>query len=206
MKKKYQYANTYSVSKYSKNLDPNDSEEILRLYNEMINSGDRYAIWHWHVFENNLMEEDPINLLDPLVISDEHFPEARSVAYFETTLWLRGSYSPNATNLLERIATLKKIVPSVPILSDKDEENQDSHTSMTRETKPPTSIWICQGKHDEVCPPRYARLLVSNLAQFNISYNARFVNAGHEDTDPIMEQCLKVIINEFYEQQVTGYY
>ena len=32
---------------------------FIRLYEAMILRGDRDAIWRFHVFENNLMEEDP---------------------------------------------------------------------------------------------------------------------------------------------------
>ena len=44
-------------------LDPNDSERFIRLYESMIVSGNQDAMWRFHVFENNLMEEDPSKLL-----------------------------------------------------------------------------------------------------------------------------------------------
>jgi proline iminopeptidase len=40
-------------------LNPNDSEQIVRLYEELIQRGDRNAIWRFRAFEDNLMEEDP---------------------------------------------------------------------------------------------------------------------------------------------------
>ena len=49
-------------------LDPNDSERFLRLYESMILNGNQNAIWRFHVFENNLMEEDSSKLLDPLKV------------------------------------------------------------------------------------------------------------------------------------------
>ena len=49
-------------------LDPNDSERFLRLYESMILNGNQDAIWRFHVFENNLMEEDSSKLLDPLKV------------------------------------------------------------------------------------------------------------------------------------------
>eukprot|EP01049_Picozoa_sp_SAG25_P014455 SAG25_NODE_2563_length_1530_cov_66.713935_3_plen_130_part_00 len=69
---------------------PRDSERFIRLYEDMIVRGDRDAIWRFHVFENNLMEEDPDELLDPLRIDPQSFGEAQSVAFFETRLFLRG--------------------------------------------------------------------------------------------------------------------
>ena len=44
-------------------LDPNDSERFIRLYESMIVNGNQDAMWRFHVFENNLMEEDPSKLL-----------------------------------------------------------------------------------------------------------------------------------------------
>ena len=58
---------------------PADSERFIRLYEDMIVRGDRDAIWRFHVFENNLMEEDPDELLDPLRIDPESFGEVRSL-------------------------------------------------------------------------------------------------------------------------------
>ena len=49
-------------------LDPNDSERFLRLYESMILNGNQNAIWRFHVFEFNLVEEDPSKLLDPLKV------------------------------------------------------------------------------------------------------------------------------------------
>jgi hypothetical protein len=43
---------------------------------------DRDAIWRFHVFENNLMEEAPEDLLDPLKIDEDEFPVAQSVSFF----------------------------------------------------------------------------------------------------------------------------
>ena len=47
-------------------LDPYDSERILRMYESMILNGNQNAIWRFFVFENNLMEEDSSKFLDPL--------------------------------------------------------------------------------------------------------------------------------------------
>ena len=151
-------------------LDPNDSHRLLQIYERMITSGNRRAIWNWHVYENNLMEEDPRNLLDPKRIIHSTFPEAQSVAFFETRLWLHGSYE-NPSELLERVSELWDL-----------------------------PVWICQGLRDKVCPPQNARLLVDSLVESSIQVNAHFIQSGHEDTDPVMEKCLQRSMRHFLRQ------
>lgn len=76
-------------------LDPNDSQRFIKLYEDMIVRGDRDAIWRFHVFENNLMEEDPEDLLDPFTVppdDDEDFKMALSVSFFECRLFYRGTF------------------------------------------------------------------------------------------------------------------
>lgn len=75
-----------------KPLDPNDSERFIRLYEKLIIAGDRNAIWRFHVFESNLCEEDPAELLDPLTINEEEYLTAISVAFFECRLFLKGTF------------------------------------------------------------------------------------------------------------------
>jgi proline iminopeptidase len=152
-------------------LDKYDSKRLLGVYEGMIQQGDRNAIWHWHVFENNLMEYDPANLLDPNVIQDEFFPEAQSVAFFETRLWMHGAFE-SPSNLLQRVDRLATSANMVP-------------------------IWICQGRRDEVCPAKYAHRLVDALNQVQAQFSARFLDAGHEDLDPVMADCLKTSMIEF---------
>jgi proline iminopeptidase len=165
----YEYAANHVDDKVP--LDPNDAERLMRVYANMITKGDKYAIWHWHVFENNLMETIPENLLDPNNITPEDFPEAQSIAFFETRLWLRGSYE-NPSNLMQRIDQLRRM-----------------------------PVWVCQGLRDEVCPPRYAHIFVDQLQQVNNRVTARFVDSGHEDTDPVMADCLEVSLKEFVASQ-----
>ena len=162
----------------SKDLDPNDYEGLLGAYEEMITQGDAQAIWTWHTFENNLMEDRPENQLDPGVIKEDKLPEAQSVAFFETRLWLHGAFE-HPSKLLERVHHLKNI-----------------------------PIWICQGIYDNVCPVQNAWNLVKALKMVHhrhpSSYapgylQAYFLDANHEDTDPVMESCLKKIMNEFLE-------
>jgi len=171
------YVNSTSTSHQIEVLDPNDAERIMRVYADMITSGDKYATWHWFVFENNLMEIDPKNILDPNDISSgpAYFPEALSVAFFETHLWLHGSFDKPTSNLM-------------------------AAEKIERLTMP---IWICQGQRDEVCPPRYARLFANELEKAALTpiVVSRFLNATHEDTDPLIAQCLKRSLKEFSEYQ-----
>ena len=105
-----------------------------------------------HVFENNLMETDEDKLLDPEIINDIVFPEAQSVAFFETRLWLHGSFE-SPSNLLTRVDQLV----GVP-------------------------IWICQGHFDEVCPPQYAQKFADALQEVGAEFTLRSIPSGHEQT------------------------
>lgn len=151
-------------------LDPNDSERFFRVYERMIERCDRNAdsaIWHWHVFETNLMEEDPKKLLDPTKIVLEKLPEATSVAFFESRLFLHGTFE-DPVNLLERVDRLKH-----------------------------TPTWVCQGHRDEVCPEQYAKKLVNALEEAGVPTKPKFIDAGHEATDPVMAKCLRKALDEF---------
>jgi len=150
-------------------LDPNDSYGLTKQYEKMIENGNRQAMWHWFAFENNLMEEDPDNLLDANHIVVSRFPEAQSSGFFETRLWLHETWEA-PSHFLERVNRL----------SD-------------------TPIWICQGLRDKVCPPQNARNLANALKDSSRSapIHDRFIESGHEDTDPVMESCLIESMNEF---------
>ncbi len=150
-------------------LDPNDDRQLLEIYERMIERGDKNAIWTWHTFENNLMEDDPKMQLDPQTIISSKLREAQSVAFFETRLWLHGTFE-KPSNLLHRVDQLTGI-----------------------------PVWICQGKHDNVCPVQNAMHLVDALEKSDIPLQAYFLEANHEDTDPVMAACLKKIMNEFLE-------
>lgn len=162
----------------SNELDPNDYEGLLRAYEQMISRGDKQAIWTWHSFENNLMEDQPEMQLDPSVIVEKKLPEAQSVAFFEVRLWLHGAFE-YPSNLLDRVHHLQNI-----------------------------PIWMCQGVYDNVCPVQNAWNLVKALKKVHHRHpriddpgflQAYFLDANHEDTDPVMEDCLKKIMNEFLE-------
>eukprot|EP00980_Cylindrotheca_fusiformis_P009592 scaffold2123_cov96-Cylindrotheca_fusiformis.AAC.5 len=170
----YKLANDHVTQRGKMDLDPDDALSIMGVYENMIRKGSEEAIWNWFVFENNLMEEAPENLLDPNVIDPLRMPEAQSVAFFETRLWLHASLE-EPSNLLQRVPRL-------------------SHTP----------IWICQGMRDEVCPPENAKRLERALekelySKRNHLLKAQFIDSGHEDTDPVMEACLKESMSQFLE-------
>lgn len=151
-------------------LDPDDAERLLRTYERLIQQGDRHAVWHWWVFENNLMEWDPANLRDPFRIRREDYPQAQSVAFFETRLWVHGTYEA-PSHILDHLSEVARL-----------------------------PIWLCQGLKDEVCPYENARRLVDALEDHGATQvTARFIDAGHEDTDPTMERCLHQSIREFIQ-------
>ena len=150
-------------------LDPNGTAgRVFQIYERMIQRGDRDAIWRWMTFENNLMEEVPSDLMDPVDIDEEMMPYAQSVSFFESRLYYHGTFE-DPVNLLARSSRLKGV----------------KHT------------WICQGSRDKVCPPQYAHELVGALEATHVPYTARFIEAAHEDSDPVMEQCLKDSVNDF---------
>jgi proline iminopeptidase len=164
----YQYAQETLERAHEPALEPNDAQGILKRYEQLIRQGDRNAIWHWWTFENNLMEWDPVNLRDPYKINEDDYPQAQSVAFFETRLWLHGTYeAPN--HVLDHLDAVAEL-----------------------------PFWICQGLHDEVCPYENAQRLVDALEDVAASQvTSRFVQAGHEDTDPVMAECLHQSLRDF---------
>lgn len=163
----YQVAQSEVEEARNEPLDPNDARRLLEVYERMIQRGDKQAIWSWYVFENNLMEDVAANRLDPRHIIEKSFPEAQSVAFFETRLWLHETFE-KPSHLLDRVEKLQDI-----------------------------PIWICQGKYDNVCPAQNARVLVNALEKYKVPLQAHFLEANHEDTDPLMAACLKSIVDEF---------
>ena len=158
-------------------LDPNDSERFIRLYEKMIIGGNREAMWRFHVFENNLMEEDPSKLLDPYVIDEKEFPQAASVAFFEARLFLRGTFEEPLT-LVEDVKKLKQ------------------------GTSGPVKTWVVQGTGDEVCPDKFARELVVKLeAEEGVLQNSHFVDAGHKSSSKGVFLALQECVRDFLETQ-----
>ena len=170
-----QYYEKQTSADENKTLDPNDYQSLLQTYEEMISLGDKQAIWTWHAFENNLMEDRPDMQLDAKSIIGTKLPEATSVAFFEVRLWLHGAFE-YPSNLLERVDHLSNI-----------------------------PIWMCQGVYDNVCPVQNAWNLVKALKMVHhLHPRAYFLDANHEDTDPVMEDCLKKIMSEFLEMNGGG--
>jgi len=155
--------------------DPNDSKRLYQIYEAMILKGDRNATWAWYVFETNLMEEDPNNLLSYSEIKNDTYSEAQNVAFFEARLFARGTWEDPA-NLLERVDELKKM---------------------------PTQVWVVQGTCDAVCPDQYARLLVKKLEEAKVSQTSYFVNAGHQSSCNGIKQALQKSVQEFLEHLAT---
>jgi proline iminopeptidase len=151
-------------------LDPNDPKRFFEVYRRMLLDCDRRAIWHWYVFENNLMETVQEDLRDPYRIQPwSDYPEAQSVAFFENVLFYHGTFE-DPPNLLGRLGALSDI-----------------------------DVWICQGNYDEVCPPRYAHQLVDEMHRANVSVQSYFVDSGHEASDPVMAQCLIHRVQDFWD-------
>jgi len=155
-------------------LDPDGAadsgERFIRLYEQMVVEGDRDAIWRFHVFENNLMEEDPAELLDPLTVpppGDAVFAQAQSVAFFECRLFLRGTFE-EPVDLLARVPQLSAV---------------------------PT--WVVQGTGDEVCPDTFARGLVAKMEAAGVPHRAAFIDAGHKASSDAMGIALKEAVDEF---------
>ena len=154
-------------------LDPNDSERFIRLYERMIVDGNRDAMWRFHVFENNLVEEDSSKLLDPYVISEDVLPEAASVAFFESRLFLRGTFEEPLT-LIEDVKKL---------------------------SEGPVRTWVVQGTGDEVCPDKFARELVEKLKIEGIPHTSHFVNAGHKASSNGVFLALQECVKDFLSTQ-----
>jgi proline iminopeptidase len=157
----YDYAAGQLKKTHKPKLNPDDAEGIMRVYENLIQRGDRYAVWHWWTFENNLMEWDPAHLQNPYEIDDVDYPQAQSVAFFETRLWIHGTYEA-PTFILDHL----KDVARLP-------------------------IWICQGLKDEVCPYENAERLVDALREAGANQlTERFIDTGHEQSEPVMAKCL----------------
>ena len=143
----------------------------IRYYESMIVRGDRDACWRFHVFENNLMEEDPAELLDPRRIDEEQYPEAQSVAFFECRLFLRGTF----------------------------EEPLDLVGAARQLGKLPT--WVVQGTGDEVCPEIFAQGLVQALKAAGVPTTAHFIAAGHKAGSDGMSLALRGCVDDFLSRQ-----
>ena len=153
-------------------LDPNDSKRFVQLYEKMIVEGNKDAIWRFYVFENNIIEEDEENLLDPLTISEDLMPEATSVSFFEARLFLRGAFE-QPLRLLEDVKKLQE---------------------------GPVKTWVVQGLGDEICPEKYARDLVNSLKTVEgVLQKAHFVDAGHRASSDGVFSALQECVKDFLD-------
>lgn len=152
-------------------LDPNDGERFFRINERMITQCNEHAIWRWFVWENNIMEEDPANLLDPYRIDYDILPEATSVAFFENQIFLHGTFD-EPFDLLQNVDQLK-----------------------------PVPTWMCQGFRDKVCPTKFGgERLAQALVDAGVTARMQFLDAGHEDTDPVIAKCLKDSVADFLSE------
>ena len=168
-----------------KDLDPNDSEQFIQIYEKMIINGNKDAAWRFYVFENNLMEENPEELLDPFNISEKLFPEALSVSFFESRLFLKGTFeNPEQLNLLTRVKELKNGYNGIPV-----------------------DTWVVQGVGDEVCPEIFAQQLVKELEKREIPFVDHFVDAGHKaSSDGIgiaLIECVEDFLRKYTKIETT---
>ena len=156
-------------------LDPDDARRFVQLYEDLIVSGDRMAIWRFYAFENNLIEEDATKLLDPRVVKEDEFAEAQSVSFFEARLFLKGTYEAPVQLLGERLRRLAGSDPASPAVR----------------------TWVVQGTGDEVCPECFALQLVGGLEAASVPHTAYFFDAGHSAKSDGMSAMLKRCVDEF---------
>ena len=116
-------------------------------------------------FFRTLPKKSPLQCRN--AISDKILPEAAAVSFFESRLFLRGTFE-EPLHLLDDIIHLKE---------------------------GPVRTWVVQGTGDEVCPDRFARELVSKLEREGIPHTAHFVDAGHKASSNgvfiALQECVK---------------
>ena len=99
-------------------------------------------------------------------------PVATSVSFFETRLFLKGTFEEPLT-LVEDVEKLKE---------------------------GPVRIWVVQGLSDEVCPDKTARRLVAKLEAEGIPHTAHFVDGGHMPTSKdvffALQECVKDFLSK----------
>lgn len=165
-------------------LDRNDAYRILKVYEHLVQKGDREAIWKFYVFEENLMAEDESELLDPEsydTINELKYAEAQSVSFFEVRLFLKGAYesSPSELDLLGSVGKLESGNHGVP-------------------------VWVVQGTGDKVCPDTFAQKLVAKLQESGVLKESYFVDAGHKASSKKINDKLKEVVEEFYKFHIEA--
>jgi len=161
-------------------LDPDDPVRIVRLYESLILAGDREAIWRFYVFEMNLLEEDPAELLDPRQIDEAEYPKALSVSFFEARLFLRGTFEEPLD-----------IMGRLPILAKGSKDGGGVFT------------WVVQGTGDPVCPAKFAIQLALGLEEAGVPYEAHLVHAGHRCSASGVKEQLKRCVDDFYSKNCS---
>ena len=96
-------------------------------------------------------------------------PEATSVSFFETRLFLKGTFEEPLT-LVEDVKKLKE---------------------------GPVRTWVVQGAGDEVCPDKFARILVAKLEEEGIPHTAHFVDGGHKSSSNTVFLALQECVKDF---------
>lgn len=161
-------------------LDKDDSERLIRLYEELILQGDKEAIWKFYAFECNLIveDDDSPDYVDPeawrKLDSDlrNEFLSASCIAAMEARLFLRGCCEDNL-DLLQMVRESKNQLPKTTVV---------------------------QGANDVVCPEKFARRLAEALDEVGCLEKACFVDAGHKCSSDGIKECLKERIEEFLEE------
>jgi pimeloyl-ACP methyl ester carboxylesterase len=167
----------------SKERLAHDAQALLRAYEERILAGHRLSIWKFFAFENNLMAESDADLVDPFTVDEAAFAEAQSVAFFETRLFLHGSYE-DPPALLDRLGALQRMGPRGAGWS---EEVREANLPLT---------WVVQGLGDAVCPPTWARVLVEALDKAGVKNHPKFVEAGHKSSSDNIKLSLQESVGE----------
>ena len=125
------------------------------------------------MYENNLMEEDENEMLDPFTVppmDDPKYKEAMSISFFEARLFLQGTFE-QPIDLLSNVSALKNV-----------------------------PVWVCQGTGDEVCPEKFAQDLCTQLDDDGIVHIDHFVDSGHKASSNGMTDALVLSVQEWYEK------
>jgi hypothetical protein len=177
------------------------------------------------------VEEDPAELLDPLVISEVDFPTALSVAFFECRLFLRGTFEA-PLDLLGRVAQLKDVRTWVvqgtgdevryhPLLISGARAmcacvlmwlwiEMEVHVRVDayRSLHCATDFWVhfdSLSGNLQVCPEKFAQELVARLKIEGVVHTAHFVDAGHRASSDGITVALKACVNDFLSGILTGH-
>ena len=151
------------------------------------------------MFEANLIEEDPKEMLDPAVIDVQKFPEAQSVAFFECRLFLRGAFE-EPPELLSEFRVSRLAAPAAANTANRSSLIVHSHDKGGF-FRPFTGVpvWVVQGKDDYVCPARFAHELVESLVKNGVETHSYLdLDAGHASSSGEITKALKRSVEEFW--------